>query len=131
MSASRPIELIFARNLLARLSTPAFLVDADGLVVYFNDAAGDLLGVPFERAGRMGPDEWGTRFGPFGPDGRAIPVDDLPLTIALRSGRPSHALMRIRSDAGEEHDIEVSAFPILGAGGQRGAIAVFWPRSGG
>jgi PAS domain-containing protein len=128
---SRPIELIFARNLLSRLSTPSFLVDAEGMLVYFNDAAGDLLGVPYEQAGRMGPDEWGTRFGPFDAEGRPIPVAELPLTIALRSGRPSHAHMRIRSDAGKEHDIEVSAFPILGARGQRGAIAVFWPRAGG
>jgi PAS domain-containing protein len=131
VSTSRPIELIFARNLLSRLSTPAFLVDAEGKVVYFNDSAGDLLGVPFEEAGRMPPEEWGTRFGPLGVDGRPLPVDELPLTIALRSGRPSHAHMKIRSDAGEEHDIEVSAFPILATGGESGAIAVFWPRSAG
>jgi PAS domain-containing protein len=127
MNGPRPIELIFARNLLLRLSTPAFLVDEEGTLVFYNDAAGDLLGLPFEEAGRMGPDEWGTRFGPFGADGEKVPVADLPLTIALRRGRPSHAHFRIRSATAEEHDIEVSAFPILGTGGQRGAIAVFWP----
>ncbi len=41
----RPLELILARNLLASLSTPAFLVDEDGVVVFYNDAAAALLGV--------------------------------------------------------------------------------------
>jgi PAS domain-containing protein len=95
--------------------------------VFYNDAAGQLLGLPFEEAGRMGPDEWGTRFGPFAPGGDPIPVEALPLTIALRRGRPNHARVQIRSATEEQHDIEVSAFPILGSGGQRGAIAVFWP----
>lgn len=123
----QPIELILTRSLVSNLSTPAFLVDEGGTLVFYNDAAGELLGLRFEEAGRMGPDEWGMRFGPFGPDGRPIPIDELPLTIAVQRGRPAHAQFRIRSLAGEDHEIEVSAIPIMGTGGQRGAIAIFWP----
>ena len=121
-----PVELILARGFVSNLTTAAFLVDQSGRLVFYNDAAGDLLGVRFEEAGEMGPDEWGTRFAPVDETGQAIPVEELPLARAIR-GRPAHARFRIRSDDGAEHDIEVSAFPILGTGGQKGSLAAFWP----
>jgi PAS domain-containing protein len=123
----KPLELILARNLLTSISIPAFLVDDRGLLLFYNEAAGALLGIPFEEAGRMEAQEWGTRFGPIGSDGEPIPFDQLPLVIALREGRPAHANFRIHSAAGEEHDIEVSALPIS-AEEISGAIAIFWPR---
>jgi PAS domain-containing protein len=123
----KPIELIMARNLMASLATPAFLVDEEGALVFYNEAAGTMLGVSFEEAGRMGPEEWGTKFGPLDGQGKAIPIEELPLTIALRQGRPAHSAFRIGSLDGEGHEIEVSAFPIVAAQGARGAIAIFWP----
>ena len=38
--AQKPLELILARNLLSSISTPAFLVDAEGTLVFFNEAGG-------------------------------------------------------------------------------------------
>jgi PAS domain S-box-containing protein len=125
--AQRPVELIMARNLMASLSTPAFLVDEEGSLVFYNDAAAKVLGMRFEEAGRMPPEEWSTAFGPLDSDGRQVPIAALPLTIALRKGRPHHARFRIRSLDGSEHDIQASAFPILTTGGSRGAMAIFWP----
>jgi PAS domain-containing protein len=124
-----PVEVIMARGFTSHLATPAFLVDDTGNVIFFNEAAGDLLGVPFEEAGSMGPDEWGVRFAPTDLDGRPLPLQELPLTIALSECRPSHRSMRVRSAGGGERDIEVTAFPVVGHGGPRGAIAIFWDRS--
>jgi PAS domain-containing protein len=128
-SAQKPLELILARNLITSLSTPAFLVGDDGALLFYNEAAGTLLGVPFEDAGRMEADEWGSAFGPVDDNGDPVPIEELPLTVALRDGRPAHANFRIRSARGEQHDIEVSAFPIVGAA-QSGAMAIFWLRNG-
>jgi PAS domain-containing protein len=128
--SQKPLELILARNLLTSISTPAFLVDARGVLVFYNEAAGALLGLPFEEVGRMGPEEWGSKFGPFGEKGERIPFDQLPLTIALRDGKPAHAKHRIRSAEGDEHDIEVSALPIS-AEETSGAMAIFWPANAG
>ena len=122
-----PLEMIQARTLTSRLSTASFLVDRDGTLVYFNEAAGELLGISFEEAGRMAPGTWGTRFRPREPGGRELPVEELPLAIAVQSGRPGFAPMRITSADGSDHDIEVTAFPIMGAGTQEGSIAIFWP----
>jgi PAS domain-containing protein len=128
-ASQRPLELILARNLLTAISTPAFLVDEGAQLLFYNEAAGALLGISFEEAGRMSAEEWTARFGPFDRDGRPFRIEDLELTKALRDGRPAHANMDIRLADGEVHAIEVSALPISGSrnNGQSGAVVIFWP----
>ncbi len=123
----RPLELILARNLMSALSTPAFLVDEGGVLVFYNEAAGMMLGKRFEELGTVGADEWGALFGPFDEGGEPIPYDSLPLVSAVRDGRPAHAEYVVRSTDGVDHAVEVSAFPILTAHGSQGGIAIFWP----
>jgi PAS domain-containing protein len=131
MAAQKPLELILARNLLTSISTPAFLVDEKGALVFYNEAAGALLGRPFEDAGRMTPEEWTSTYGPFGEDGEPFGLGELPTTEAIRNGRPAHAVFCIRSTTGEEHEIESSAFPIIASEeGSSGAMIFFWPRAG-
>jgi PAS domain-containing protein len=127
----KPLELILARNLMSSLSTPAFLVDEGGVLVFYNEPAGILLGRRFEEVGKVGPAEWGTMFGPFDENGDPIPYDELPLVVSVRRGRPAHARFTIRSADGAEHEIEAAALPILTAHGSRGAITVFWPAENG
>lgn len=122
----RPVEIILARGLMSNLSTPAFLVDVSGTLVFFNEAAGEILGLRFEEAGPMTTEEWGTRFVPRDGRGRPIAPDDLPLAVALREERPAHMAFSVRSIDGIDHDIAVSAFPIVGNTGVRGAMAIFW-----
>jgi PAS domain-containing protein len=128
--SQKPLELILARNLMSALSTPAFLVDEGGVLVFYNEAAGILLGKRFEELGTVGPAEWGSMFGPFDESGEPIPYDDLPLVTAVRDGHPAHANFDIRSTDGLHHTVEASAFPILTAHGSQGAIAIFWPTAG-
>lgn len=124
--AQRPLELILARNLLANISTPAFLADHQATMVFYNEAAEGLLGIPFQHAGSMDPEEWGARFGPFDDAGERIPFEEVPLTIALREGRPVHAPLYIHSAHGEVHHIEVSAFPLTTDEESTGVIGIFW-----
>jgi PAS domain-containing protein len=126
--AQKPLELILARNLLTSLSTPAFLVDSEAVLVFYNEAAGALLGRPFEDVGRMAPGQWISTYGPFGEDGEPVALDDLPTTQAVRDGRPAHAMFRIRSAGGAERRIASSAFPIVASEeGSSGAMVLFWP----
>ena len=131
VTQQKPLELILARNLMSALSTPAFLVDEGGVLVFYNEAAGALLGKRFEELGTVGAEEWGSLFGPFDAAGEPIPYDELPLVVAVRNGRPAHADFEISSADGMRHQVEVSAFPILTAHGSQGAIAVFWPATSG
>lgn len=126
--AQKPLELILARNLITSISTPAFLVDENGDLLFYNEAAGALLGMSFEEAGRMGAEEWTGTFGPVDERGEPIPIEELPMTVALRDGRPAHSEFRIRSIKGDVHGIEASAFPIVGSNrDSSGAMIIFWP----
>jgi hypothetical protein len=58
--------------------------------------------------------------------GEPIPLEEQPVTIALRAGRAAHALHRIRSLGGAVHVVEVSGMPIIGADGFQGAMVFFW-----
>jgi PAS domain-containing protein len=129
VTEQHPVELIMARGLISNLTTAAFLVDADGVLVFFNERAGELLGVHYEEAGPMPPEEWGGRFAPTGLDGRPMALEELPLAIALQ-GRPAHKPMRIQSGSGDTYDIDVTSFPLEGQAGQAGALSIFWERSG-
>jgi PAS domain-containing protein len=124
--AHRPLELILARNLLTNISIPAFLADNRGGVVFYNEAAESLLGMPFQHARNMDPEEWRARFGPFDSARQRIPFEEEPLTIALRERRPVHVPLYIRSADGEVHHIEVSAFPLTANEETTGVIGIFW-----
>jgi PAS domain-containing protein len=125
----KPLELILARNFLTSLSTPAFLVDESGALIFYNEAAGALLGISFEESGRMPADEWSHAVGPFGDEGTPIPIEELPTTKALRQGRPAHGGFKVRSVMGDEYEIESTALPIVAEGGQEGAMIFFWTRT--
>ena len=93
----RPLELILARNLITGLSTPAFLVDEDAVVVFYNEAAGACSGAASRSPAGCRPEVWSTAFGPMSSSGDPLTVEQLPLTQALRRGRPAHHRFRIQS----------------------------------
>jgi PAS domain-containing protein len=121
----QPLELILARNLVSIISLAAVLVDAEGRIVFYNDAAARLVGQPFEEIGSMTRDEWSARYGPVDEQGEALAADELPLAAAVREGRPAYARFRIRA-AHALLEVEAGALPMLGPAGYRGAMVFFW-----
>jgi PAS domain-containing protein len=126
--AQQPLQLILARNLISTLSTAAFLVDASGTIVFYNDAAGDFLGMRYEETGRVSLDDWRAAIAPAGPADEQVEGPDLPISVALREHRPSHTVNHIRAADGSRAAVEVLVLPLISAPDQReGAIGVFWP----
>ena len=121
----QPLELILARSLVSIVSLAAFLFDVDGNIAFFNEAAAEVIGTPFEAVGRLTREQWNAEFGPFDEEGRPLDSDSLPLTIALREGRPAYGRFRIRTERGLR-EIEAGALPLIGPAGYHGAMVVFW-----
>jgi PAS domain S-box-containing protein len=126
----RNLILILARNFASRLATAVFLVDAEGRVIYFNEAAERLLGQRFVEGHGMAPEEYAKLFQPTDEDGNPLPILETPLGIAITRQEPEHARLTIRGADGVTRPIEATAFPLLAHTDQRvGAIAIFWERS--
>ena len=123
------LALILARNLVASLTVAGFVTDTEGTIVFFNEAAGDLLGRRFEETGRLSREEWAA-IGPVDEQGAALHTS-APLTHALKDNRPSHERFRICSDSHGVVMVETSALPLTGPDGHHGAMVLFWPSKGG
>lgn len=124
----RHIALILARDLAAAVTSAMLLVDADGDLVFFNEAAERILGRPYAEA-QMSRADLARTFKPLDADGRPIPLADLPIAAAFRTGVPTHGHLRIEASDGETKDLEVVAVPLFARIDEPvGGLAVFWER---
>lgn len=126
MSAQRPLELILARNLLSSLSTPGLLVGAGGRLLFYNEAAGAIIGRSFEEASGLTADEWTREFGPLDADGEPLAYEQISATHALRSHIPFHGEFSIKTPGGRR-EIALTAIPIVAPDESTAAIVMFWP----
>lgn len=127
-TSQKPLELILARNLLTSISTPAFLVDGEGTMVFYNEAAAALLGRSFEEAGQMSKEEWTAAFGPLSNGNQPYELDQISLTQAIQAGQPAHGSFSIRTARSEKQKVEAAAFPLVTSEeGPSGAMVMFWP----
>ena len=126
--AQMDIELILMRQLAAHLVMPMFIVDREGALLFYNEAAQILLGRSYEENSEMPLEEWAAGFRPTRENGELVPPEELPLVIALRESRAAHLSPLII--LGGDHvrrRIAVTAFPLLGQQGRKlGAVAIFW-----
>lgn len=128
----RNLILILARSFASRLATAVFLVDAEGRVIYFNEAAERLLGQRFVEGHGMAPEEYAEVFRPTDEEGNRIPISETPLGIARERQEPGHGRLTLRGADGVIRPIEATGFPLLAHTNERvGAIVFFWERSEG
>lgn len=130
-AGQRDLILIIARDFASRLATPMTLVDENGTVIYFNEAAVHLLGQPFVEGRGVPASEWSARYAPSDTEGNPIPLEELPLFVAIHRREPAHGIQQVRVADGTMHRIEVTAFPLFAHTDECvGAIAIFWEPPG-
>lgn len=123
----RDIEIILMRQLASYLIVPIFVVDTEGVMLFYNEPAEALLGRQFDEAGEMPMREWTTIFQPRDENNAPLPPDGLPLVIALRRRVPAQRRIRITGLDGVARHLEIVAFPLQGQGNRMlGAAAMFW-----
>lgn len=125
----RDISLILMRQLASGMAVPMLLVEEGGDLLFFNEPAEVLLGQRFDEVGDMPLDRRRRIFAFRDEQGNPVPDDQPPLVVALREQRPVHRRVWMRTFDGQDRAIEVTAFPLLGAGGHLiGGVAMFWER---
>lgn len=125
--APRSLPLILARELAANLATPMFLLDTDGMLVFYNEAAALLLGRPFGELGEMPSSDFGAALAMTDAEGAPIRRRDTPAGIAMFEHRPAHATLWVTNFAGQRLLVDATAYPLFGNEGvMHGVISVFW-----
>jgi PAS domain-containing protein len=104
-----------------------FLVDSDGTVIFYNEAAEKLLGRRFIEGRGMTADEWSTVFAPRRDSGEHMPLEQIPVGVAIVKREPAHGIITIRGADGIDRRIEATAFPLFAHTEDFvGAITFFW-----
>jgi PAS domain-containing protein len=121
------LVLILAREFASNLATPTLIADADGQLIFFNDAAAEVVGRPFAEAGEMPLDEWTASFAPRSLDSEPLPADRRPARIALDQRRPAYERFLISDRDNVDREVSVTAFPLYAHADEFvGIVAIFW-----
>jgi PAS domain-containing protein len=127
-AAPKALPLILARELASNLATPTFLIDPNGTLVFYNDAAALLLGKTFGELGEIPAEQFGASLDLAAADGSPLRRRDSPSGIAFFEHRPSHQTVLATAFDGSRRAYEATAYPLFGTSGEmHGVVSVFWP----
>jgi PAS domain-containing protein len=127
MTSPKPIQIILARQLASSLATPILLVDTEGTLVFYNEAAETILDQRFDETGEVPADEWTGRFAVADEARNPIAQEDRPMMMALSERKPVSRTLWMRCGHREWRHMNITAFPLIGDGGQfLGAQMIFW-----
>ena len=123
----RELEIILIRRWASYVSVPIFMLSPEGDLLYYNDAAGKLLGSSYDESGPMSALELGDIFATATVEGKTMPSEELPIVRALTGRKPTHGPIRFTGLDGVERRVDVTGIPLLGLGDRfLGVLAVFW-----
>jgi PAS domain-containing protein len=123
----KSLTLILARGFASNLSMPISVHDPTGRIVFYNEPAEAAFGVTFAEMGELSADEWTARYSPKEADGSPIPLEELPVGVALTERRPAHRTVCFTRPDNVGYVAEVTAFPLMGREEELfGAMRIFW-----
>jgi len=129
-NGGRSLPLILARELAANLATPMFLIDARGMLVFYNEAAELMLGKTFAEMGEITANDFGSMLDMADTDGAPVRRRDSPAGIAFLQRVPSHKRVVATTLDGQRDTFEVTAYPLFGTtDDMHGVLTVFWRAS--
>jgi hypothetical protein len=126
-SGPKSLPLILAREFAANLATPMFLLDARGMLVFYNDAAAVLIGKPFMELGEIPSTEFADVLQTTTLEGTPVHRKDSPAGIAFYQRRPAHQTLYATGYNGVRVAVHSTAYPLFGTEGEmHGVFNVFW-----
>src|ERR1700751_3404510 len=121
------LVLIVARSFATKLATPTLIIDANGDLVYFNDAAAEVLGSSYLDIGALQASRWQELFAPRTLDEEPLTAEQTPGGVALLERRPVHDSFAFRGLDGREREVTVTAFPLFSPPDEIvGMMSIFW-----
>jgi PAS domain-containing protein len=119
--------VILAREFASKLATPMFVADAGGDVVFYNEAAEEILGRPFSEGTDLSAEQWVSLFQPRTVEGAPMALAEMAAGIPLLEHKPAHGVLRITGLDGRERVVAVTGFPLFAHADEFvGMVAIFW-----
>jgi PAS domain-containing protein len=109
----KSLTLILGRGFATNLSMPISVHDSTGRVVFYNESAEAVFGMEFAETGELSAAEWTARVSPEEADGTPIPLEELPVGVALTERRPAHRVVHFTDPHRSRYAAEVTAFPLM------------------
>lgn len=123
----QPLELILTRQWASHLDYAVWLYDEKGKLIYYNEYAEKLLGLPHDLSKEWSSKDLINELKIATDNGSDVTWDTLPINIALFQHKPAHRKFKICTPDAVWKQIESTAFPLVGQGGRNlGAISIFW-----
>jgi PAS domain-containing protein len=122
------LVLILAREFASNLATPTLIADERGWLVFYNEAAEEILERPFSEAGEMPLHEWLEPFEARTLESEPLPFERLPAGIALYERRAAHERFTVTSLDGVVRNIAVTAFPLFAHMDELVGVMTIWWR---
>jgi PAS domain S-box-containing protein len=127
MSDQQPLEMILLRQLASYLTIPMWMMDDQGNLIYYNDAAESLLGIEFDDVGVIKAEQLVGKWNVTTLDGAPVPEEEFPVVAAMVKQVPGHRAVRFQGMDGVWREVEVTALPIQGQGNRfLGVLTIFW-----
>lgn len=121
------LVLIRAKHLAEGVTTPTFLADAEGTLIFYNEPAEALVGKTFADTGPMPAQVWRDRLDVRTKEGDPFPLDDMPGWMALQRHRPTLGHIRFRAFDGTDRLIAVCGIPLFTHPDRfEGGLIIFW-----
>ena len=125
--AQHPVEMILLKQWASLMAVPVWISDAEGILIYYNEKAEEILGLRFEDAGELPADRVAEIFVISDLDGSPLPEDQVPLLVALTKHVSTHRRLRFLRADKQWREIAVTAIPIIGEGNRHlGAMVTMW-----
>jgi PAS domain-containing protein len=124
---SKHLVLILARELASNLATPTLIANAEGTLVFFNEAADAIVGRPFGEIGEMSIEEFSASFTPRTRNHAPLTEDRRPTRIAFEERRAAHEQLWVTGRDGVDRQVAITAFPLFAEADEFvGIIGIFW-----
>ena len=100
------------------------MLDAEGNLVFFNEAAEEMHGITFDDAGELSAAEWPNVFSM-----QCFHSRSCRWALPLFERRAVHTTLQFTGADGISREVSVTAFPLMGREEEvQGAFAIFWQR---
>jgi len=127
MPASKPIQLILARQLASSMATAIMLFDAHGNLVFYNEPAEFILNARFDETGEVDVDAMLRTVQATDENRRLLSREERPGWVARLEGRPISRMVWMSCNDGPWLRLQATAVPIIGEQGEiHGVMQFFW-----